>query len=50
MKRNNNKNRRKSPSEMCKQIIEHLRKESDPIAQELLRQRLHHYNTLLKNK
>ena len=49
MKNNKNKNRRKSPSEVCKQIIEQLRKESDPMAQEMLRQRLHHYNTLLKN-
>lgn len=50
MKHNKNKNRRKSPSEVCKQIIEQLRKESDPMAQEMLRQRLHHYNTLLKKK
>ena len=44
----NNKNKRKSPAEICKQIKEQLRKESDPIAQEMLRQRLHHYTTLLK--
>ena len=48
MKHNKNKNKRKSPSEIYKQIIEQLRKESDPMAQEMLRQRLHHYNTLKK--
>jgi hypothetical protein len=45
-----NKNKRKNPSDICKQIIEQLRKESDPMAQEMLRQRLHHFNTLLKKK
>jgi hypothetical protein len=45
-----NKNKRKNPSDICKQIIEQLRKESDPMAQEMLRQRLHHFNTLLRNK
>jgi hypothetical protein len=50
MKHKKNKSRRKTPSEICKQINEQLRKETDPMAQEMLRQRLHHYNTLLKKK
>jgi nicotinamide mononucleotide (NMN) deamidase PncC len=48
MKRKNN-NKRRSPSEIKKQILEQLRKESDPMAREMLQQRLHHYNTLIKN-
>ena len=48
MRHTNNKNKRKSAYEIRKQIIEQLRKELDPMAQEMLQQRLHHYNTLLK--
>ena len=48
MKRKNY--RKQSPSEIRKQILEQIRKESDPMARELLQQRLHHYNTLIKNK
>ena len=48
MKRKTNY-QRQSPSDIRKKIIEDLKKESDEIKLELLRQRLHHYNTLVKN-
>ena len=49
MKRKTNY-KRQSPNDIRKKIIEDLKKESDEIKRELLRQRLHHYNTLVKNK
>lgn len=48
MKRNNNR-KKQTPRDIRKQILEDLKKESDEMKQELLRQRLHHYNTLIKN-
>jgi len=48
MKRKRNY-QRQSPIDIRKKIIEDLKKESDEIKRELLRQRLHHYNTLVKN-
>jgi len=48
MKHKHNKKRKQSPSEIRKQIIEQLKRERDPMARELLQQRLHHYNTLIK--
>jgi len=48
MKRKNNKPRKQSPSEIRKQIIEQLKRERDPMEREMLQQRLHHYNTLIK--
>ena len=49
MKRKTN-HKQQSPFEICKQITLDLKRETDPIQQELLRQRLHHYTLLLKNK
>jgi ribosomal protein L29 len=48
MKRKNSY-KRQSPSEIRKKIIDDLKKESDEMKCELLRQRLHHYNTIVKN-
>jgi len=48
MKRKTNR-KQQSPRDIRKQIIEDLKKESDEMKRELLRQRLHHYNTLIKN-
>lgn len=44
-----NKKKKQSPAEIRKQIIQDLKKESDPIQQELLKQRLYHYNLICKN-
>jgi hypothetical protein len=49
MKRKNNKPRQQSPIEIRKQILEQLKRERDPMARELLQQRLHHY-TIITNK
>jgi len=48
MKHKHNKKRKQTPREIQKQIIEQLKRERDPVARELLQQRLHHYNTLIK--
>jgi len=45
--RKNNKRRTQSPREIIKQIQEDLKRERDPMAREMLKQRLHHYNTLV---
>ena len=49
MKHKKQNNRRQSPHEIRKQIIEQLKRERDPMAREMLQQRLHHYNTLIKD-
>jgi hypothetical protein len=49
MKRKNNKPRKQNPIEIRKQILEQLKRERDPMAREMLQQRLHHYNTLIKD-
>jgi len=48
MKHKKQNNRKQSPSEIRKQIIEQLKRERDPMEREMLQQRLHHYNTLIK--
>jgi len=47
MKHKKQNNRKQSPIEIQKQIIEQLKKERDPMERETLNQRLHHYNTIL---
>jgi len=47
MKYKNNKQRKQSPIEIRKQILEQLKRERDPMEREMLNQRLHHYNTIL---
>jgi len=49
MKRKNNKPRKQNPIEIRKQILEKLKRERDPMEREMLQQRLHHYNTLIKD-
>jgi hypothetical protein len=49
MKRNTNR-KKQSPRDIRQQIIQDLKKESDPIQREFLQQRLYHYNLILKNK
>jgi hypothetical protein len=49
MKHRKQYRKKQSPSEIKKQILEQLRTESDLMAREILQQRLHHYNTLIKN-
>jgi hypothetical protein len=46
MKHKKQKHSARSPWEIRKQIIEQLKKEQDPVEQESLKQRLHHYNTV----
>jgi len=48
MKHKKQNNRKQSPHEIRKQIIEQLKRERDPMERELLHQRLHYYNTLCK--
>ena len=48
MKHKNNKQRKQTPIEIRKQILEQLKRERDPMQREILSQRLHHYNTLIK--
>ena len=46
MKHKKQKHPAQSPWEIRKQIIEQLKRERDPVEQESLKQRLHHYNTV----
>ena len=48
--KNKKKNTHQRPSDIRKQILEQLKRERDPMARELLQQRLHHYNTLVNKK
>lgn len=48
MKHKKNKQRKQTPIEIRKQILEQLKRERDPMQREMLQQRLHHYNTLCK--
>lgn len=48
MKHKKNKQRKQTPIEIRKQILEQLKRERDPMQREILQQRLHHYNTQCK--
>jgi len=49
MKHKKTKKRKQTPHEIRKQILEQLKRERDPMQREMLQQRLHHYNTLIKD-
>jgi len=48
MKHKNKTRKKQSPWEIKKQIQNQLKQERDPMQREILSQRLHHYNTLIK--
>tara|TARA_X000000950_G_C13575441_1_gene521297 strand:+ start:27 stop:188 length:162 start_codon:yes stop_codon:yes gene_type:complete len=50
MKHKKQKHTQQSPYEVRKQIIAQLKREQDPVEQESLKQRLHHYNSICSFK